>query len=84
MIWSATTAVQNGRAAKSLIAFRLSWSRRVDSNHRPADYEQAAAKAVVGDPQKQAHIRGFADADRLYQGGYIFVGVRACPMRILA
>ena len=44
MIWSPTTAVQNGKAAKSLIVFRLSWSRRVDSNHRPADYEQAAAR----------------------------------------
>ncbi len=41
-------------------------------------------RPVVGDPQKQAHVRGFADADRLYQGGYILVGVSACPMRIQA
>ena len=26
----------------------LSWSRRVDSNHRPADYEQAASRNVGG------------------------------------
>jgi hypothetical protein len=38
----------------------------------------------VGGPQKQAHIRGFADADRLYQGGYILVGVSACLMRVQA
>ncbi len=41
-------------------------------------------KLLRSDPQKQAHIRGFADADRLYQGGYIFVGVSVRSMRILA
>ena len=41
-------------------------------------------RTIVGDHQKQAHIRIFADADRLYQGSYILVGVHACPMRIRA
>ena len=41
-------------------------------------------RPVVGDPHKQAHIRGLADADRLYPGGYILVGVSACPMRMWA
>ncbi len=41
-------------------------------------------RPVVGDPQNQAHIGRFADADRLYQGGYILVGVRACKTRIRA
>ena len=41
--------------------FRNSWSRRVDSNHRPADYEQAATPTGGG--------ALFAHLWRLYTGG---------------